>query len=264
MLLYFPIILLYGAFSMTPNQYKATATVMISGYAAIIFTLWHLYPRQFVIEEEVLVAIVFALVIVSFSLVSNEISLLRKKLYRRNTEFSSAIEKIERMAITDDLTGLINRRHMMYMLKKQKAAADRGGNGFCVCFFDLDRFKRINDNMGHHVGDIVLKRFSSEVQSRLRESDIFARFGGEEFVLLANGVDLKRATVAANRLREAVEALKFNRYAPDLTVTVSGGVAQFRNNEKIESVLSRADQALYLAKSKGRNCIKAETDLQGL
>jgi len=261
MLMYFPIILLYGAFSMTPNQYRATAAVMILGYVAVIFTLCRLYPDQFRIEDEFVVALVFVLVIVAFSFVSNQISLLRRKLYRRNTELAAAIEKIEHMAITDELTGLTNRRHMMHMLRKQKAVAERGGNGFCVCFFDLDRFKSINDRMGHHVGDVVLKRFSSKVQSQLRDSDLFARFGGEEFVLLANGVDLKRATIAADRIRKAIESLRFIDVASDLTVTVSGGVAQFRSKEKIESVLSRADQALYSAKERGGNCIQAETGI---
>jgi diguanylate cyclase (GGDEF)-like protein len=116
--------------------------------------------------------------------------------------------------------------------------------------------------MGHHVGDIVLKRFSSEIQSQLRASDLFARFGGEEFVFVAVGVDLKGANIAANRIRKAIEALSFKDVAQNLTVTVSGGLAQFRCNEKIESVLSRADQALYLAKNRGRNCIKIETDIK--
>ena len=261
MLMYFPIILLYGAFSMTPNQYRATAALMILGYIGVILTVYKLYPRILNIEYEIVVALVFTLVIVAFSFVSNEISLLRKKLHLRNAELASAIEKIERMATTDELTGLINRRHLMYVLRQQKSVADRGGISFCVCFFDIDRFKRINDHLGHHVGDIVLKRFSSAVQPYLRTSDLFARFGGEEFVFVAIGVDLDGATVAADRIRRAIQALRFKDVAPDLALTVSGGVAQFRCNEKIESVLSRADQALYLAKNRGRNCIKTEADL---
>jgi diguanylate cyclase (GGDEF)-like protein len=261
MLMYFPIILLYGAFSMTPNQYRATAALMILGYISVIALVYKLYPSSLIIEYESIVALVFALIIVAFSFVSNEISLLRKKLHLRNAELATAIEKIEHMAITDDLTGLINRRHMMYMLKQQKSVADRGGTGFCVCFFDIDRFKTINDKMGHHIGDIVLKGLASSVQSKLRTSDLFARFGGEEFVFVAIGVDLKSAKIAANRIRKAIESLSFDDVAPGLAVTVSGGLAQFRCNEKIESVLSRADQALYLAKNRGRNCIKVETDL---
>ena len=261
MLMYFPIILLYGAFSMTPNQYRATAALMILGYISVIVIVHKRYPGILNIEYEFVVALVFTLVIAAFSFVSNEISLLRKKLHLRNAELATAIEKIEQMAITDELTGLINRRHMMYMLKKQKSVADRGGSCFCVCFFDIDRFKKINDKMGHHIGDIVLKRFSSAVQSYLRTSDLFARFGGEEFVFMAVGVDLEGALIAADRIRKAIEALRFNDLAPDVTVTVSGGLAQFRCNEKIESVLSRADQALYLAKNSGRNCIKMETDV---
>jgi diguanylate cyclase (GGDEF)-like protein len=262
MMMYFPIILLYGAFSMTPNQYRATAALMILGYITVVLILFKLYPNRLKIEDEFIVALVFALVIVAFSFVCNQISLLRKRLHLRNAELATALDRIEHMAITDELTGLINRRHMMYLLKQHKAIADRGGIRFCVCFFDIDRFKRINDNMGHHVGDIVLKRFSSEIQSQLRASDLFARFGGEEFVFVAVGVDLKGANIAANRIRKAIEALSFKDVAQNLTVTVSGGLAQFRCNEKIESVLSRADQALYLAKNRGRNCIKIETDIK--
>jgi diguanylate cyclase (GGDEF)-like protein len=202
------------------------------------------------------------LIIVAYCLVSNEVSLMRRKLRRRNAELATAMEKMERMAITDELTGLLNRRHMMVMLNQQKALANRSNTGFCICFFDLDDFKDINDTLGHHIGDIVLKRFASAVQSRLRASDLFGRFGGEEFVLLAMGTNIGGAKIAADRVRELAETIDFKDVAPSLTVTVSGGVAQFWPDDAIGALLYRADKAMYLAKNSGKNCIRTESDLR--
>ena len=100
------------------------------------------------------------LIILAFSLIGNEFSRLRRKLRQRNADLAEAIQKMEHMAITDELTGLMNRRQMISVLGKQKAMADRGGARFSICFFDIDRFKSINDTMGHHVGDFVLKRLA--------------------------------------------------------------------------------------------------------
>lgn len=262
MMMFFPIILIFGAFRMTARQYIATAMLTVTGYLAVIGLMSLQYPNSMALENEIVVAIVFVLIIIAFSMVSNEVSLVRRRLRQRNAELAKAMEKMERMATTDELTGLLNRRHMIMMLNQQKAIADRGNLGFCICFFDLDDFKEINDTMGHHIGDIVLKRFASTIQLQSRASDLFARFGGEEFVLLATGTNLEGAKIAAERVRKIVETIDFKDVAPALTVTLSGGVAQFREDDKIEALLTRADSAMYLAKNSGKNCIKTEVDLK--
>jgi diguanylate cyclase (GGDEF)-like protein len=262
MMMFFPIILIYGAFRMTARQYIATAMLTVTGYLFVIYLVHLQYPNSISLENEIVVAMAFVLIIVAFSLVSNEVSLVQRRLHQRNAELAQAMEKMERMATTDELTGLLNRRHMIMMLNRQKAIANRINMGFCICFFDLDDFKDINDKRGHHIGDIVLKRFSSTIQSQLRASDLFARFGGEEFILLAMGTNLEGAKIAAERVRKVVEAIDFKDVAPSLAVTVSGGVAQFRQADKIEVLLTRADRAMYLAKNSGKNCIKTESELK--
>jgi diguanylate cyclase (GGDEF)-like protein len=262
MMMFFPIILIYGAFRMTARQYIATAIFTVCGYLLVIYFLYRHYPNSIALENEIVVGMVFALIIVAYCLVSNEVSLMRRKLRRRNAELATAMEKMERMAITDELTGLLNRRHMMVMLNQQKALADRSNAGFCICFFDLDDFKDINDTLGHHIGDIVLKRFASAVQTQLRASDLFGRFGGEEFVLLAMGTTLGGARIAADRVRKLTETIDFKDVASSLTVTVSGGVAQFQPDDAIGALLYRADKAMYFAKKSGKNCIKTESDLR--
>ncbi|MGD9007840.1 MAG: GGDEF domain-containing protein [Desulfobacteraceae bacterium] len=262
MMMFFPIILIYGAFRMTARQYIATAIYTVTGYFLVIYLLYRLYPNSISLENEIVLAVVFVLIIVAYCLVSNEVSLVRRKLRRRNDDLSTAMEKMERMAITDELTGLLNRRHMLVMLNQQRAIADRSNVGFCICYFDLDNFKNINDTLGHHIGDIVLKRFASAVQSQLRASDLFGRFGGEEFVLLAMGTNLGGAKIAADRIRMVAQAIEFEDVAPALTVTISGGVTQFQHDDTIGALLTRADRAMYLAKNSGKNCIKTESDLR--
>jgi diguanylate cyclase len=126
-------------------------------------------------------------------------------------------------------------------------------------FLISSRFKSINDNLGHHAGDIVLKRTAKEIRKSLRDSDVFARFGGEEFVLLVTGADLRCAAIAADRIRKTMHTIDFSDIASTLSVTLSGGVAQYRPKEEIRAILSRADKSLYMAKSSGRDCIKVET-----
>lgn len=258
MMMFYPLVLIFGAFSMTSRQYAATAALIVVGYGLVIALLFTAAPESVAPLHELTIAAAFVLVILAFTLLGNEISRLRQHLRQRTVALAEAIEKIQQMAVTDELTGLINRRHMMSILRQQKALADRGGAGFCVCFFDLDRFKRINDELGHRIGDIVLQRFADIARSTLRLSDHFSRFGGEEFVLLAVDTDLDGAAVLSNRIRNAIAAFSFGDVAPSLTVTVSGGVARFRPGERIETVLSRADKALYRSKNQGRDRITTE------
>ena len=258
---FLPLTLMFGAFKMTSRQYAGIAVLIVAGYCAVVGGAGALFPETFRPDEEILGATVFVLIILAFSLVGNEISRLRRRLHWQNVELAAAAEKMSEMAITDELTGLINRRQMMFVLGQQKAQADRGSQYFSVCFFDIDHFKSVNDTFGHHVGDVVLKRFAEATKKMLRASDLFARFGGEEFVLLATGADLDGAAIATARIRKVIRSIDFSDIASALTVTLSAGITQYRPKEEIRSVLTRADKALYLAKNSGRNCIKLESDL---
>lgn len=262
MLPFLLLILIFGAFKLSSRQYMFIAGLIIVGYTAVMGMIYSHYPESFQLKDECIGGMVFLLTLLAFSLVGNEISRLRLRLHNRNAKLVETMQKIEKMASTDELTGLINRREMMFLLNRQKAQSDRGRTFFCVSFFDIDHFKTINDTFGHHIGDIVLKRFARKTQETIREVDLFARFGGEEFLLLASGSDLKAAKVVSQRIRSSVMTMDFSDITPDLSITVSAGVAQFRPQEEIRSLLSRSDKALYLAKSSGRNCIKLENEIE--
>ncbi len=153
----------------------------------------------------------------------------------------------------DPLTGLLTRAYLEDELPRAAAACARSGLELCCVFFDLDHFKRINDSFGHAVGDRVLETVAQLALLDCRDTDACLRYGGEEFVIVMQGIGIEHALNAARRLCEAVEGYDWNRAHPGLVVTVSCGVAQRRINEDLGAWIGRADRAMYTAKREGRN-----------
>jgi diguanylate cyclase (GGDEF)-like protein len=145
---------------------------------------------------------------------------------------------------------------MMARLEQERGAAERTGTGFAVAMLDLDHFKQVNDSLGHAAGDAVLKAFVRVVHATMRETDVFCRYGGEEFLMLLTDTDLPAAATAVERVRLAVAAHGWSAVAPGLSLTVSAGVAGWRKGEPLEPLLNRADGALYRAKRNGRNRVE--------
>ena len=174
----------------------------------------------------------------------------------KNEGFSrlrQALATINELAIRDELTGIHNRRFLLDLVEKEKERADRNGSEFCLCLFDIDFFKRINDTHGHAAGDAVLRAFAQAVQGQLRALDAFGRYGGEEFLLLLPETPAASAIALAERIRGVVEGLRCSDGARTIMLTVSVGVAEYRLAENVAQTIVRADQALYLAKAGGRN-----------
>ena len=181
----------------------------------------------------------------------------------KNDGFSrlrQALATINELAIRDELTGIHNRRFLLDLVEKEKERADRNGSEFCLCLFDIDFFKRINDTYGHAAGDTVLRAFARTVQDQLRALDAFGRYGGEEFLLMLPETPAASAIALAERVRGAVEGLRCTDGERTITLTASAGVAEYRLGEKVAQTIVRADQALYLAKSGGRNRVLCHGD----
>ena len=163
--------------------------------------------------------------------------------------------QLRELSETDPLTGLHNLRYMTQQLEMELAQHQRDARPFCLLMFDLDHFKRINDKWGHPAGDMVLVEFSRRLREHVRQTDAVARTGGEEFLLLLREVDLKQAKLIAESLRRHVASTPFPLPSGgNYPVTVSIGIAPMRDAiTQIKDLLCEADQALYHAKSKGRN-----------
>jgi len=164
-------------------------------------------------------------------------------------------QQMSLMAYTDPLTNIYNRLHFGHFLDAEIDRVKRYGGTFSIIFFDLDRFKEVNDEYGHLVGDEVLKRVAEIVEKANRNADIFARYGGEEFIILAPATDIAGARVHAERLRNDIEHHRFNEISH---LTCSFGVAEYQPDaDDVTSLFKRADTALYNAKKLGRNRVES-------
>lgn len=174
-------------------------------------------------------------------------------------QWHSAINRaavFSRWAMTDELTGLANRRAGTEILARQCAIARRQGSPQSIIMGDLDGFKRVNDRAGHALGDAVLTNVAKKLQETVRETDAVARWGGEEFLIIASNLDLEGAHLLAERCRRAIEA---EPMAGD-KLTMTFGVAQYRDGDTRESLLARADTNLYAGKKAGRNRVESQAN----
>jgi diguanylate cyclase (GGDEF)-like protein len=158
------------------------------------------------------------------------------------------------LATRDELTGLYNRRHMMDVLNQHQKRLNRSGHHrFCLAIIDIDFFKRINDTYGHNVGDEVLRNFAQAAATVMRETDVVARWGGEEFLVLLNDTQPGAAAIGLERLREHLQNVQLAANLPDLKPTFSAGLTDYALSEPLHSCIERADRALYAAKHGGRD-----------
>ena len=180
---------------------------------------------------------------------------LRRQLYQSSKALRTAYQRIEELAEIDELTGAFNRRSIMRKLEDHVARARRLKHPCSVALIDLDWFKRINDAFGHPAGDEVLRTFSITVFANIREIDFFGRYGGEEFLLVLPETPQDDAKRMLNRLRIIIADLDWSALSPGVALSISAGVATLMPNETPDSLLMRADAALYSAKRTGRNRI---------
>ncbi|MHA6574006.1 sensor domain-containing diguanylate cyclase [Pseudomonas yamanorum] len=167
-------------------------------------------------------------------------------------------EELRALSITDSLTGIHNRRYFQDRLKAEMIRVKRASGALSVIMFDIDHFKRINDQHGHAVGDEVLKELCRRISQRLRRTDVFCRLGGEEFVVLCPNTDGSQAFSVALELWQALRSAPMEGVG---TVTASFGVASWRVEEGVDGLLLRADSGVYAAKQAGRDRVEAERAL---
>jgi diguanylate cyclase (GGDEF)-like protein len=164
-------------------------------------------------------------------------------------------KKLELMSLTDQLTGLYNRHKLHQVFTSEINRSNRFEEIFGIILLDLDLFKNVNDNYGHDVGDLVLKEISQILKDNIRISDTLGRWGGEEFLIILPQIDLEGAVVLAQKLRKEIENHQFSIVGK---MTASFGIAYYRKGDDENSIIKRADEALYKAKEMGRNIVKTE------
>ena len=202
--------------------------------------------------------IFWTLVNSSHEIAVNLLLILSARLRGNNDTISESLElqkKYRASAVVDSLTSLNNRKWLNETLPRliKRISTDRGN--LCVAMIDIDHFKNFNDTFGHPAGDFVLSSVAKAYKENIRPTDFAARYGGEEFTLIFPGLSLEEALTAADRVRKTIMALKLT--TPDgkklPQITISLGLAELKEGEKMEALIARADKALYEAKEGGRN-----------
>jgi two-component system, cell cycle response regulator len=167
------------------------------------------------------------------------------------------------MATTDGLTGLVNHRTFQERFAEMLARAERTGGRHALLLTDIDHFKKVNDNYGHPIGDVVLRGVAAVVRDCVRKVDLAARYGGEEFAIVLEGTDLAGARMLAERIRAEVQKQVFSSEKGNFGCTLSLGIAVYPDDGKDgKTIIDHADQSLYSAKHGGRNRAVAWPDLQ--
>lgn len=185
------------------------------------------------------------------------VSVAEAKIRQLERELSDLSDKVR----IDQLTGVLNRRGLEEAFVKEVSRAQRGESQLSVALLDIDNFKKLNDTLGHDAGDKALQHLANIVKETIRPTDVVARFGGEEFVILLPNTPLNEGVEAVVRLQRELTKKFFLHNNERLLVTFSAGVALFKQDEDQSSVLQRADKAMYLAKKSGKNRVMNENDL---
>ena len=213
-------------------------------------------PDHYPPGEEIVYFMMLCIMVVGVGLLTVQLHRMRDRLRRQKVELEAALAHIHRLATHDDLTGLVNRRHMQELLENERMRLERSEQDWCVALIDLDHFKSVNDAHGHAIGDEVLRALSRHAHTLIRRTDVLARWGGEEFVLLLPNTPLAMAETSLDRLREHFHANPLVVQGIELPVSFSAGLTEHLRGETIAQTLERADKLCYQAKTLGRNRVE--------
>jgi diguanylate cyclase len=248
------VILVFGLFQLKPRTVTVVSLYALLAFGAVMWWKATDEPEVYAPAVELGHFLMLATMLPALSLLSARLTRLRERTRRQRHDLSLALARIQELATRDELTGLVNRRHMSHLLERERQRSVRSGRGFSLAMVDIDHFKGVNDHYGHPVGDEVLRTFAHHAPQALRGTDIVSRWGGEEFVLLLPEASLGAARIGVERLRGRVAATPMAHLSGvPIRVTVSVGLAEHIAGESVTQALERADRALYEAKAQGRN-----------
>jgi diguanylate cyclase (GGDEF)-like protein len=246
------VVITFCTFSLRPRQTALLAAIAIAGLGAAMWWLQAIDPARYPPAVEALTFGYLSAALVSIAVLTGEMSKLRSRLKRQKDELMTALTTIRTLATIDELTSLANRRYMNEVLAAEERRG-RTGRPACVALLDIDYFKQVNDRHGHAAGDAVLRSFAGAARAELRASDVLARWGGEEFLLMLPNTEPAEAARVLQRIGARVAAIAVPGFELARPVSFSGGLAARGDGESFDEAIGRADRALYQAKSSGRD-----------
>jgi diguanylate cyclase (GGDEF)-like protein len=250
-----PVIVLFIFYIMVATFLIQHRKAFRSTVTAIILVVVIFFSDEgLVVSSEKLATLIAYTIILLFAFFIS--AYLSRNLREEETKLHELLQKTRELSVTDGLTTLYNQTHFFLLFRIQMEKAKRYNTPFSLIMFDMDNFKNYNDNNGHIKGSDALRRIGELMKSIFRASDMLAKYGGDEFVVILPNSDKVGAFLAADRMREAVEEEPFEgrEKQPLGKVTLSLGVASYpEHGQTVEEILDGADKALYFAKKTGRN-----------
>ena len=257
------LILMFGMFQLRPRAAYALSLFALVLFAGVMAVMAVREPARYAPEVEIGHFLMLAVMLPAVAMLMARMSRIRQRLSQQREELARALAQLQVIATRDELTGLPNRRQMQALMDQELLRSQRHRHDFCIAVLDLDHFKLVNDTHGHAAGDEVLRRFAAAAQAALRGTDVLARWGGEEFLVLLPDTGMPLARSGMERLREQIAAMPVDLASgARVSLTVSIGLTGYRRGETLAQTLARADQWLYQAKAEGRNrtCIDPGPD----
>lgn len=245
-------VVVFGTFNLRRRALLRFSVGVVSAMGATMWFMHQVSPHRFPMEMELVHFFVLLGLQPSVVVMGGHFSAMRTQLKKNRADLEAAVLRIQEMASRDVLTGLYNRRHVLDYLDHMGKGLSRLSTPCTLALLDIDHFKAINDSLGHGVGDDVLKNFALQAQEILRGSELIARWGGEEFLLVLPNTTLDGALVAVERLRMALQNWHVTEKDPGLRVNFSSGLVDLKVGEPIDQAIDRADVALYQSKATGR------------
>jgi len=243
----------YAMFAFAVRQLWRFVAIELALLAATMLLMNRIDPASYPAHLQWIGFLYASLVMPLIASLARRLARLNGRLQSQRAELRSALERVQQMAIRDELTRSFNRRHMTDLIALQRSHHHRNALPLAVSLLDLDHFKKVNDGLGHAVGDEVLRRFAEAAARQLRGGDLLSRWGGEEFLVLFPATRSAEACAALQRVRDALAAQDFTDLCPRLRVTFSAGVTMIRPDESDAAAIERADRAMYRAKDDGRD-----------
>jgi diguanylate cyclase (GGDEF)-like protein len=250
------VILMFGMFGLSSRQVTLLGVYTLALFGAVMTLCALRNPAHYPPGEEIVYFMILCIMVAGVGLLTVRLRRMRNRLRRQTVELEAALAHIHRLATHDDLTGLVNRRHMQELLENERMRLERSEQDWCIALIDLDHFKSVNDVHGHAIGDEVLRALSRHAHTLIRRTDVLARWGGEEFVLLLPNTTIAAAGISLDRLREHFHAHPLVVHDIELPMSFSAGLTEHLRGETVAQTLERADKLCYRAKTLGRNRVE--------
>ena len=253
------VVLMFGMFIASPRQMRWVSAFAVALFGVVMALMATLQPEVYVPRIEFGHFLLVLTMVPGVSVLAARLSRMRHRSRLQRADLAQALSRLREHTTRDELTGLINRRHMQELMEQEHQRCIRSGQTFCLAVLDIDNFKPVNEQHGYTVGDAVLRAVAQEALRHVRVSDVLSRWGGEEFVLMLSDARAALARGGLERLHEKVGALRILHGSAALGVTMSGGLAEHHAGETVAQTLERALNALHDAKAQGRNRVVVAT-----